>query len=161
MDDSAQFCPACGRAVHAPSPSKAAASLQNLAVHVRIMGILWAIFGGFEILTAFWTVGMSKVYFPIFEKIVAADANSAVSSESLRAIFVWSGIIALVTGGLGLFAGWMLHRRERSGRAAALAAAFVSLVQIPLGTGLAIYTLVELLPSSAREKYAQLLAAQK
>lgn len=162
MDDSGQFCPACGRPVHAAPPSKAAAAIQTLAVHVRIMGILWTIYGGFEILMAFWTVGMSKVYFPLFQKMVAPDANSPLSSpEALHAVFVWSGIFALVTGALGLFAGWMLLRRERSGRPVALVAAFVSLIQLPLGTGLAIYTLVELLPSSAREKYAQLLAPQR
>jgi hypothetical protein len=126
------------------------------------MGFLWAIYGGFEILMAFWTVGMSKVYFPLFQKIVSPDANSPFSSpEALRAIFVWSGIFALVTGALALFAGWMLLRHERSGRAVALAAAFVSLIQLPIGTGLSIYTLVELLPASAREKYAQLFAPQR
>jgi hypothetical protein len=124
------------------------------------MGILWVIFGAFEILMAFWTVGMSRVYYPLFQKMVAPEANSPLSSpEALHAVFVWSGVFSLVLGALGLFAGWKLLRRERSGRAVALVAAFVSLIQLPLGTALAIYTLVELLPSSAREKYAQLTAA--
>jgi hypothetical protein len=162
MDDSAQFCSACGRPLHATPPARSAPNaVQTLAVHVRIMGMLWVVYGIFEMMMAFWTVAMSKVYFPIFQKIVAGDANSPLSPESLREIFVWSGIFALVAGGLGLFAGWMLLRRERSGRAAALIAAFVSLIQIPLGTGLAIYTLVELLPASAREKYAQLFEPER
>jgi hypothetical protein len=161
MDDSAQFCPACGRSVHAPPPSKTAAAVQALAVHVRILGILWAIYGVFEIAMAFWTVGMSSVYFPVFQKMVAPEANSPLSPETLHAIFVWSGIFALVTGALGLFAGWMLLRRERSGRTVSLFAAFISLIQLPIGTGLAIYTFVELLSASAREKYAQLLAPQR
>ncbi|HKS68196.1 MAG TPA: hypothetical protein VJR26_13230 [Candidatus Acidoferrales bacterium] len=134
-------------------------ALQTLAVHVRIMGILWAIYGCFEIVMAFWTIGMSSVYFPLFQKLVAPAANSQLSPESLHTLFVFSGIFSLVTGALGLFAGWMLLRRERSGRAVALFAAFVSLIQLPLGTGLAIYTLVELLSSSAREKYVELLAS--
>jgi hypothetical protein len=160
MDDTAQFCPACGRATSANAggagAAAAAVALQNLAVHVRIMGILWVIFGVFEIVMAFWTVAMSRIYFPLFQKIVAGDANSPFSVDALHEIFVWSGIFALVAGGLGLFAGWMLLRRERFGRAVALIASFISLIQIPIGTGLAIYTLVELLPSSARERYAKL-----
>ncbi|HTU33466.1 MAG TPA: hypothetical protein VMF66_06655 [Candidatus Acidoferrum sp.] len=161
MDESAQFCAGCGRPVHAPSPSKAVAALQALAVHVRIMSILWVIYGAFEILMAFWTVGMSSVYFPLFLKMVGPQANSSLSPEVLHGIFVWSGIFALVTGALGLFAGWMLMRRERSGRTVALTAALVSLIQLPIGTGLAIYTFIELLPASARERYAQLLAAPR
>lgn len=161
MDDSAQFCPGCGRPVHAPSPSKVVAALQSLAVHVRIMSILWVIYGAFEIATAFLTVGMPSVYFPMFERIVGGAANSGLSSDALHTIFVWSGIFAMFAGALGLFAGWMLMRRERSGRTVALAAAFVALIQIPIGTGLAIYTFIELLPASARERYAQLLAAPR
>jgi hypothetical protein len=157
MDDTARFCAACGRPTQANAGgAAAAAALQNLAVHVRIMGFLWAIFGVFEIVMAFWTVAMSRIYFPLFQKIVADDANSPFSVEALHEIFVWSGIFALVAGGLGLFAGWMLLRRERFGRAVALVASFISLIQIPIGTGLAIYTLVELLPSSARERYSKL-----
>lgn len=161
MDESAQFCPNCGRPAHVPSPSKAAAALQALAVHVRIMSILWAIYGAFQIVSAFLTVGVPGNYFPMFERIVGGEAKSGLSSEALHTIFVWSGIFSMLAGALGLFAGWMLMRRERSGRTVALTAAFVALIQIPLGTGLAIYTFIELLPASAREKYSQLLAAPR
>ena len=122
------------------------------------MGVLWAVYGVFEVVMAFWTVSMSSVYFPLFQKIVAPDARSPLSPEALHSIFVWSGIFALVTGGMGLFAGWMLLRHESSGRAAALIAAFVSLIQLPIGTLLAVYTLIKLLPSSARQAYTHLLA---
>lgn len=159
MDDSGQFCPACGRSVHAPPISEAAAAVQSLAVHVKIMGILWVVFGAFEIIMAFWTVAMSSVYFPMFQKMVAPDANSPLASpETLHKVFVLSGIYSLVAGAMGLFAGWMLLRRESTGRPAALGAAFISLLQFPIGTLLALYTLVKLLPSSARERYIHLLA---
>ncbi|MGH9735129.1 MAG: zinc-ribbon domain-containing protein [Candidatus Acidiferrales bacterium] len=159
MDDAAQFCPGCGRPMHAPSPSKAVAALQSLAVHLRIMSILWVIYGVFQIVTAFLTVGMPGNYFAMFQKMVGA--NSGLSSDVLHAIFVWSGIFAMFAGALGLFAGWMLMRRERSGRMIALIASFVALIQVPIGTGLAIYTFVELLPAAARERYAQLLATSR
>lgn len=161
MDDTAQFCPACGRSVHALSPSRTAAAVQVLAVHVRILGILWAIYGVFEIVIAFLTVAMSSVYYPMFLKMVAPAGNSPLLPEALHSIFVWSNIFALVSGAMGLFAGWMLLRRERNGRAVALVAAFASLIQLPIGTGLAIYTFVKLMPAAARENYAQLLADQR
>lgn len=162
MEDAAQFCSACGRPMPANASAAGHAALQTLAVHVRIMGMLWAIYGVFEIVMAFWTVTMSKVYLPVFQKILSSQANSPFSSPAaVRAVLTWSAIFALVTGALGLFAGWMLLRRERPGRAIALVAAFVCLIQIPIGTGLAIYTMVELLPASAREKYARLLAPER
>lgn len=161
MDDAAQFCPSCGRSAHAPSPSNSVAEVQALAVHVRILGVLWVIYGAFEIVTAFLTAGMPSVYFPMFQKMVGPQANSSLSPGQLHTIFVWSGIFAFLAGALGLFSGWMLIRRERSGRAVALLAAVVSLIQVPIGTGIAIYTFVKLLSASAREKYEQLLAAPR
>ncbi len=161
MNDSEQSCPKCGRPAHAPSPSETVAALQSLAVHVRILGILWVIYGAFQIVTAFLTVGMPTLYFPMFKKMVGAQAKSGMSPGALHTIFVWSGIFAMLAGGLGLFAGWMLLRRERFGRALALLAALIGLIQLPIGTALAVYTFFQLLPSSAREKYAQLLAAHR
>jgi hypothetical protein len=161
MDDSAQFCPSCGRSAHAPSPSQSVADVQALAVHVRILGVLWAIYGAFEILTAFLSVGMPSVYFPMFQKMVGPEAKTSLSPDALHTIFMWSEIFAFLAGALGLFSGWMLIRRERTGRAVALLAALVSLIQVPIGTAIALYTFIKLLSASAREKYAQFVATPR
>lgn len=161
MDDSAQFCPGCGRPVHAPSPSKAIAAVQALAVHVRILGILWTIFGVFEILMAFWMAAKPGPYLAMMQNILTQEGNASLTPEARHAIFLWAVIFSLASGAMGLFAGWMLTKRERSGRTVSLIASFLSLIQLPFGTGLAIYTFIELLPPSARERYAKLLAAPR
>lgn len=161
MDDSAQFCSACGRPLHASSDSKTAMAVQALAVHVRILGVLWAIFGVFEILMAFWMAAKPGPYLAMLQNILAQEGNASLTPEARHAVFLWAVIFSLFTGALGLFAGWMLTKRERSGRTVALVAAFVSLIQLPFGTGLAIYTFIELLPPSARERYAKLLEAPR
>jgi uncharacterized membrane protein HdeD (DUF308 family) len=161
MDDSAQFCPACGRRMDAPAGSKATAAIQALAVHVRILGVLWAIYGAFEILMSFWMAAKPGPYLAMLQNILAQEGNASLGAEARHAVFLWAVIFSLFTGALGLFAGWMLTKRERPGRTVALLAAFVSLIQLPFGTGLAIYTFIELLPPSARERYAKLLAAPR
>ena len=161
IDDSAQFCTVCGRPVRVSAPLVPTAA-QSLAAHVRVMGILWAIYGAFQVVMAFWTVAMSHFYVSMFETLVSRDPNFPTSFlPFLRTIFVWSGIFAFATGAIAAFAGWALLRREPSARVTALVAAFVSLISFPLGTGLGIYTLIEFLPASARDTYAQLTAAQR
>src|ERR1700747_3537554 len=89
LDDSARFCTACGRHVQAPAPV-APAPVQALAAQVRVLGILWAIYGGFQILMAFWTVSMSSLYLSVFQDIVSRDPNFPVSlAPFLRQIFIW------------------------------------------------------------------------
>lgn len=161
MDDSAQFCSGCGRPLRGASYPNATAAIQVLAVHVRILGALWAIYGVFEILMSFWMAAKPAPYLAMLQNILAQEGNSSLSPEARHAVFLWAVIFSLFTGALGLFAGWMLTKRERSGRTVSLVAAFCSLIQLPFGTGLAIYTFIELLPPSAREKYAQLLAAPR
>jgi zinc transporter ZupT len=162
LDVSAQFCTECGRPTHAVSAAVVPTAIQTLAAHVRVLGVLWAIYGGFQVLMAFWTVAMSRFYVSMFEDFVSRDANFPASFiPSIRTIFIWSGIFAFVTGAIAGFAGWALLRRDPSGRVTALVAAFVSLISIPLGTGLGVYTLIEFLPASARDNYAQLASAQR
>jgi hypothetical protein len=121
------------------------------------MGILWAIYGGFELLMAILAVTMARFYVSLVQGFLPPNANMPAAFFSfLRVVWLCSGILAFVTGALSMFAGWTLLRREPYGRTMALVAAFVSLIRIPIGTALGVYTLVELLPASAREVYVQL-----
>lgn len=61
---------------------------------------------------------------------------------------VYAGIVVLafLCGLIGVLAGVALLANQRPARTLALAAAFLSVSQIPLGTTLGIYTLIVLLP---------------
>jgi hypothetical protein len=65
--------------------------------------------------------------------------------------FLYTFMIALsaVCGLIGIIAGQALLGRQRSGRKLALIAAVLSVSDIPLGTTLGIYTLIELLAIKA------------
>jgi hypothetical protein len=121
------------------------------------MGILWVVYGAYEILMAFGTIAMSRFYFSLFQNFMPPNANVPAQFLSLmRIVWVWGAVWAFISGAVGAFSGWTLLRREPYGRTVALIAAFVTLLRIPLGTGIGVYTLIELLPRSAREGYVQL-----
>jgi hypothetical protein len=121
------------------------------------MGILWAIYGGLELLIAIFAVTMARFYVSVVQSFLPPNANLPAAFFSfLRVVWLCTGIVAFIGGALSVLAGWTLLRREPCGRMMALVAAFVSLIRIPIGTALGVYTLVELLPASAREVYVQL-----
>jgi hypothetical protein len=55
--------------------------------------------------------------------------------------------------------GWGLLQHEEWARVFALVVAFVALLNVPIGTGIGIYTLWVLLPSKSEEEYRALAAA--
>jgi hypothetical protein len=70
----------------------------------------------------------------------------------MAGIGVFVGLTALLT----FVTGWGLYKREPWGRTLALVMGFVSLLSIPFGTALGIYTLVVLLPSDADVEWREL-----
>jgi hypothetical protein len=62
----------------------------------------------------------------------------------------------LVRSALALLAGWGLMERTQWGRVVAIVAAFFSLIRIPIGTALGIWTLVTLLGYRNTTLYDQL-----
>jgi ABC-type spermidine/putrescine transport system permease subunit II len=63
--------------------------------------------------------------------------------------------VLLLKAVVGVIAGWGLLQRESWGRVLALIVAFVSLINVPLGTALGIYTLWVLLPADSEKDYLQ------
>jgi hypothetical protein len=74
--------------------------------------------------------------------------------------FLFSRVLSLVIGVVGIWAAVSLMRRNPDGRAIAIVAACIALLSFPLGTALGIYTLVVLLRQGSREAYAALSAGR-
>ena len=68
--------------------------------------------------------------------------------------FAW--IMVILRSGLAFVAGWGLMERAPWGRVVAIVAAFLSILKIPFGTALAIWTLVSLLGYRNTSLYDQL-----
>lgn len=173
LDDTLQFCTSCGQSTAprdaaaaslvppAAQPVSEAVALQTLNSHVRVLGILWAIYSGLRILMALWTVVFSRMLMPMVENFMPHDSNVNVVPflHLLSGIYIVSGLYGIVAGAAGFWASWALLKHERSGRLIALIIGFVSLISIPFGTGLGVYTLVILLSKDAERTYERLAAA--
>ncbi len=105
--------------------------------HVKVIGILWVIFG------AFWLC-LAVLALLVFLGVAMIPNVEDISPAILRVIGIavsgFLGILGLpqIIGGLGL-----LHHKEWA-RILILVLAFIALANVPFGTALGIYTMVVL-----------------
>ncbi len=135
--------------------------MEKLGSSLRVLGILWAVYSGFRILMAAWTVAFSREFLPLMGSIIPKDANVDFTPflHLAAGFYLVSAVYAVLAGAAGIWAAWAILKRERSGRMIALVIAFISLISIPFGTALGVYTLVVLLPEDAGRTYERLATA--
>ena len=105
--------------------------------HVKIIGILWIIFGCFSLLGA---AALFMLLFGISFFHGVLEDPIAPGILRIAAVFI-SGLLALtgipkVIGGIGLLKG------KEWGRIVVLIVSFLSLLSMPFGTALGIYSIV-------------------
>jgi len=112
--------------------------------HVKIIGILWIVFGCFSLIAAaalFMILFGISFFHPVLEDPVAPGILRVV------AVLVggFLGLIGVpkIIGGIGLLKG------KEWGRIVVLIVSFLSLMNIPFGTALGIYSIVILLNKEA------------
>lgn len=156
-----RFCTKCGQPIIV-SPAAVAPRdpQQALQGHIRIIAVLWTVYSVFRILMAGWTIVFSRLFLPMWTQMIPPQANFnfAPFLRMISGIYWFSGMFAVAVGVLGLWAAWSLWQRDPIGRTVAIIVAFISLISVPLGTALGVYTLVILLPSAAAQHYARLTA---
>jgi len=69
------------------------------------------------------------------------------------------GAMFLAGAALGIIAGWGLLERQPWARMLAIVLGFISLLEMPFGTALGIYTLWVLLPAQSEEEYRRMASA--
>jgi hypothetical protein len=150
-------CSQCGRPVAAPVPPvpNFGFQVQNYASRVRALSIVWFVYGGLSLALGF--IGMtfaSSFFHGGFGPWGHAPFGPGWWFGPALLRFGWS--ILIVRSGLALLAGWGLMERTQWGRVVAIVAAFISLIRIPIGTALGIWTLVTLLGYRNTTLYDQL-----
>jgi hypothetical protein len=155
-------CPQCGRPAAAPPPPgvpNLAFEVANYSNRVRALSTVWFIYGGLSLALGiiglafansflngggFWMHGpWARGGFPLGPGVGPAVIH-----------FAWTMVI--LRSGLAFVAGWGLMERAPWGRVVAIVAAFLSILKIPFGTALAIWTLVSLLGYRNTSLYDQL-----
>jgi len=148
-----RFCSRCGREVVGVVPGYPRRS--RVQEHVRLLAILWFALSALNVLGGIVLVTLANTLFLHFHDFGARDAPTAF----LHPLLTFIGTFVLAKAAVGAAAGWGLLNREPWARVMALVLAFLSLMNIPLGTALGVYTLWVLLPAQAEEDYEKYLRA--
>ena len=144
-----QFCGACGQ------PVGVAAVQNRVAHHFQMLGILWLIYGSLELIGGVVLLFVSHVIFGHVTRLANPNQPNPIPDFlqpllSTIAVFVLAKAAACLTGGVGLL------QRAPWARILVLVVAFVSLINVPLGTALGIYTLWVLLADNGQRQYEAL-----
>jgi len=150
IDEGQNFCRGCGKAVGAPAaPSRPPVS--RVAAHLRVLAVLWIAGGVLLLVPGFFLLSLSHWRFPAE---VPIDVQGFL--HPLMSSFAW---IMLVGAAACLVAAWGMLERAPWARIFAIVLGAISLVEVPFGTALGIYTLWVLLPESSEAEYREVAAA--
>lgn len=148
-----ESCSRCGK----PVLGTVAYRRNRVQEHVRLVGILWmaysalCVVGGIAIVVVANTIFGGRFHPP--------GGPPPEVSVWLRPLLMCVGGLVLLKSAAGFIAGWGLLQREPWARVLALIVGFLSLFNVPVGTGLGIYTLWVLLPTQSDDEYQALAKA--
>jgi hypothetical protein len=122
----------------------------RIAGHVRLLGIFWLAISAFRLIPGMFLMSIFHSGFPFFTPGVPGLVHGI-----LRTV----GGLLLVGAVLGIVAGWGLLERQPWARTLAIVLGCFSLLDMPFGTALGIYTLWVLLPAASEEEYRRIARA--
>ncbi len=143
-------CANCGRPVVQPAPM-GFVPYNRVQRHIHGLAILWLVYSLLGILG--WFIAMPFLGF------VFGHAGHGFGPREYPFPLPFHWILSLATiaiyvrAALGLLVGFGLMRRERWARVLALIVGILSLIKLPFGTALGIYTLWVLLPAQSGQEY--------
>jgi predicted nucleic acid-binding Zn ribbon protein len=162
------FCTSCGTPIQ---PNQAICSKcgsptsigimhgggRRVADHYKLLGILHIVYSSFIAIAGFAAVIIGKVIFGWMWQFM--PHNGPPPPPFVGVIIQLVGWVILARAGAGLAAGIGLLQRASWARVLTLVMGFLSLVSIPFGTALGIYTIWVLLGAGADQEYERLSAA--
>ena len=146
VSQSATFCSKCGKPMGTTSTLMPRQG--RIAGHIRLLGILWLAISALRLIPGLFLIAIagSRIFPPDIPPFVQA---------LLPAI----GLCFLLVAGIGIAIGWGLLARQSWARMLTIVFGAISLIDIPFGTALGIYTLWVLLPVESEEEYRSMASA--
>lgn len=152
--DNQRFCGTCGKALGA---AVAGRITSRVADHRQILGILWVIYAIFHIIGGGILFVMANTFFAHLGSMPRPQGGPPLTF--LTPLLGFISILILGKGLLAIAAGIGLLQKSHWARLIALVSAFVSMIDIPLGLALGIYSIWVLMSQGAEQEYEKIAAA--
>jgi len=139
------FCPQCGKPVtNAPATSPSAPAQNRVAGNLKLLAIFWFILSVLRLIPGL----MMFFIFGSIQGMLPPDVPGFV-----HGLLQFISYILIGVGGIGLITGYGLLQRQPWARMLALVMSLLSLIDIPFGTAVGIYTLWVLAPAQSEAEY--------
>jgi hypothetical protein len=151
------FCSKCGKQIIGTVPLGQPAP-RRVERHSHLLAILWFALSALSAVGGLVLLVLGNALFPHLHEM---GAPPELPVSFLVALFDTLGVVILAKAVVGFFAGWGLLQRDPWARVLLLVLAFISLINVPFGTALGVYTLWVLLPGPSQQEYDTLVAARE
>ena len=125
---------------------------RRVAEHYRLLGILHIVYSSFIAIPGLVMIFVGKFIFGWLGQFVPHNPPPWVVAP----LIVFGGWLILLRGVAGIIAGVGLLQRAPWARIWALVMGFISIISLPFGTALGVYTIWVLLAHGAEEEYNRL-----
>ncbi len=142
LSGSATFCSRCGKSL---GTTPLMPRQGRIAGHVRLLGILWLAISALRLIPGLFLMAFAS------SRLLPAEVPPFV-----HALLPAIGMVFLILAGIGIAAGCGLLARQSWARMLSILFGAISLIDIPFGTALGIYSLWVLLPAEHEEEYRAL-----
>ncbi len=139
LSESATFCSRCGKSL---GTTPLMPRQGRIAGHVRLLGILWLAISALRLIPGL-----------LLTVLAGAGLFPPEAPRFVPALLSGIGMVFLILAGIGIAAGWGLLARQPWARMLAIVFGAISLIDIPFGTALGIYSLWVLLPAESEQEY--------
>ena len=112
----------------------------------RILGLCWIVYGVLRLAMTFWLLTFSTTATLMFGALLTRVPDPFSLMSLFHFLYLGVIIWSAVSGVVGILAGVTLLSGQRSARPLAIAAALLSLSELPFGIALGVYTLVVVVP---------------
>jgi len=139
ISGSATFCSRCGKSL---GTTPLMPRQGRIAGHVRLLGILWLAISALRLIPGLFLVAFAGL-----------RTFGSGMPPFILALLPAIGMVFLILAGIGIASGWGLLAHQPWARMLTIVFGAFSLVDIPFGTALGIYTLWVLLPAESELEY--------
>jgi hypothetical protein len=112
----------------------------------RILGLCWIVYGVLRLAMTFWLLTFTTTATLMFGALLTRVPDPFSLMSLFHFLYLGVIIWSAVSGVVGILAGVTLLSGQRSARPLAIAAALLSLSELPFGIALGVYTLVVMVP---------------